>query len=263
MAEVYPSDSELLNIISDTGTGVEYIPTGTAPYYLHFRKLLYRLLLATRRANDLRVFDEGGLDIGVKAGKFWNGTSLVSFAGSSGNTLTDDKAAIYIYVDSGGNLVTDEYSDWPDMETTRHVRLAIVTTSGGDITAIVDARDHHSTAVPGAGSGGGSAVIEEHTADDTLTEGESGSIHTNRGATGVVTLTLPASASQGTEFTFCVQEYQQMRVDPGTAAIRDNSGQTPGRYKWADAIGECITLVADSNGDWVVTSKYGIWSEGA
>ncbi len=260
MAEVYPSDSELLNIISDAETGVEYIATGTAPYYLHFRKLLHRLLLATRRANDLRVFDEGGLDIGAKAGKFWNGASLVSFAGSSGNTLADDKAAIYIYLDSGGNLVTDEYSGWPDMETTRHVRLAVVTTSGGDITAIVDARDHHSVSIPGAG---GSSTIEAHTADDTLTEGESGSIHTNRGATGLVTLTLPASASAGTEFTFCVQDYQQMRVDPGTAAIRDNSGQTPDKYKWADAIGECITVVADSNGDWVTVAKYGIWSEEA
>ncbi len=262
MAEVYPSDSELLNIISDTETGVEYIPTGTAPYYLHFRKLLYRLLLATQRANDLRVFDEGGLDIGVKAGKFWNGTSLVSFAGSSGNTLADDKTAVYVYLDSAGNLVINEYTAWPDMQTTKHVRLAVITTSGGDITSIVDARDHHSTAVPGAGSGG-SAVIEAHTADDTLTEAESGSIHTNRGATGIVRLTLPASASQGTQFTFCVQEAQQMRVDPGTAAIRDTSGQTPDKYKWADAIGECIMLVADSNGDWVVTSKSGIWSEGA
>jgi len=70
MAEVYLSDNELLNIQSDSETGVEYIATGTAPYYLEFRKLLYRLLLAARRANDLRVYDEGGLNIGVKAGKF-------------------------------------------------------------------------------------------------------------------------------------------------------------------------------------------------
>ena len=262
MAETYPSDNDLLQIISDAGTGVEYIPTGTAPYYLHFRKMLYRLLQACRRGNDLRVYDEGGLSVGVKAGKYWIGTTLVSYAGSGGNTLADDKAAVYVYLDSTGNLVVNEYTAWPDMQTTKHVRLAVITTSGGDITSVVDARDHHSTSVPGAGSGG-SAVIEAHTADDTLTEGESGSTHTNRGATGVVTLTLPASASAGTEFTFCVQDYQQMRVDPGTAAIRDNSGQTADKYKWADAIGECITLIADSNGNWVVASKYGIWSEEA
>ena len=78
MAEVYPSDNELLNMQSESETGIEYIPTGTAPYYLHFRKLLYRLLLAARRANDLRVYDEGGLDVGVKLGKFWLGTVLIA-----------------------------------------------------------------------------------------------------------------------------------------------------------------------------------------
>lgn len=58
MSEVYPSDNELLQIISDTETGVEYIPTGQAPCYLEFRKLLYRLLLATKQGNDLCVLDE-------------------------------------------------------------------------------------------------------------------------------------------------------------------------------------------------------------
>lgn len=258
MAEVYPSDNDLLNITGDSETGVEYIPTGTAPYYLHFRKLLYRLLLVARRGNDLRVFDEGGLDVGVKSGKFWMGADLISYAGSSGNLLADDKASIYVYIDSSGNLVTNEYSVWPDMSVSRHVRLAVVTTSSGEIASIVDARGHHSIAVP---SGGGSVVIEAHTSDDTLTEAESGSVHSNRGATGIVTITLPAAASAGTVFTFCVQEAQQFRVDPGTATIRDTSGQTADKYKWADAVGECITLIADSNSDWAVTSKGGFWSE--
>ncbi len=260
MAEVYPSDNELLNIVSDSDTGVEYIPTGAAPYYLTFRKLLYRLLLAAKRANDLRVFDESGLDIGVKSGKFFNGTTLVSYSGSSGNTLADDKANIYVYLDSSGTLVTNEYSSFPDMSSTPHIRLAIVTTSDGDITSVADARDHHNISMPSAG---GSYVIEAHTSDDTLTESESGSVHTNLGATGMVTLTLPGSASAGTKFTFAVQAVQQLRVDPGTAAIRDNSGQTADKYKWADAIGECITLVADSNGDWVTVAKNGTWSEEA
>ena len=107
MAEIYPTDNELLNLQSDSQTGVEYIPTGTAPYYLHFRKLLYRLLLATCRANDLRVYDEDGLDIGVKAGKFWLGTQLIGYEGSSGNILADDKQNIYIYLGSAGSLITN------------------------------------------------------------------------------------------------------------------------------------------------------------
>lgn len=262
MAEVYPSDNELLNIQSDSETGVEFIPTGQSPYYLQFRKLLYRLLLAVKRANDLRVYDEGGLDIGVKSGKFWLGTELVSYGGSSGNTLADDKENIYIYLNLQGQLVTNEYSSFPDMAAVPHTRLAIVTTSNGNIDSITDCRTGHNFVIP-CGAGGVKKIIEEHTSDDTLTTAESGSVHTNLGASGVVTLTLPASAPAGTVFTFAVQATQELRVDPGSAAIRDDSGQTADKYKSADAIGECITLIADSNGDWVTTAKNGTWTEEA
>jgi len=256
MAEVYPSDNELLNIQSDGETGVEYIATGTAPYYLEFRKLLYRLLLATRRANDLRVYDEGGLDIGVKAGKFWLDTELMSYAGSSGNTLADDKQNIYVYLNSSASLVINEYSSFPDMATTPHIRLAIVSTSGGDIDSISDCRAGHNALVP-YGAGGVKKVIEAHTSDDTLTTAESGSVHSNLGAAGAVTLTLPASAPAGTVFSFAVQAAYELRIDPGTATIRDDSGQTADKYKSANAVGECLSLVADSNGDWATLPRTG------
>ena len=258
---MYPSDNDLLNILSDVETGVEYIPTGTAPYYLHFRRLLHRLLLSCRRGNDLRVFDEGGLSIGIKSGKFWVGNSLVTLTGASGVMLADDKASIYVYLDSAGTLVTDEYTAWPDMADTKHVRLAVVTTADGDITSISDSRDHHSIAMPGAGSAGQMLTVVNHTTDAILTEAESGSVHTNRGATGTIVLTLPANAVEGTCFNIAVQETQQIRLDPGTAAIRDNCGQTSDKYKWANAIGECIKLVADSNGDWITLAKNGTWLE--
>jgi len=262
MAETYPSDNDLLNIQSDSETGVEYIPTGTSPYYLQFRKLLYRLLRATRRANDLRVYDEGGLDIGVKAGVFWLGTELINYEGSSGNTLADDKENIYIYINSSGELVTDEYSNFPDMAATPHIRLAIVSTSSGDIDSLTDCRSGHNIAMP-YGAGGVKKTIEAHTSDDTLTASESGGVHTNLGATGTVTLTLPASAPAGTIFTFAVQAAQQLRVDPGSAAIRDDSGQTADKYKSADAIGACLKLAADVNGNWATMAKNGTWTEEA
>ena len=170
MTEVYPSDNSLLNLVSEAETGVEYIETGKAPYYLEFRRLLHRLLLATRRANDLRVFDEGGLDIGVKAGQFWNGATLVEYAGSSGNTLADDKSVIYIYLDSAGGLVIDEYAGFPEVSI-NHVRLAQVTTSGGDITVIEDCRGQHlfqSFAPPGKPGfvGVSLAILREVVSDD-------------------------------------------------------------------------------------------------
>lgn len=262
MAEVYPPDSDLLNMQSDVETGVEYIPTGTAPYYLQFRKLLYRLLLASRRANDLRVYDEGGLDVGVKPGAFWLGTQLVGYTGSSGNTLADDKQNIYIYLDSSGSLVTNEYSGYPSMATTPHVRLAQVTTSGGNIDSITDRRAGHSVVIP-YGAGGVQTTIEAHTTDDTLTETESGSVHTNLGATSTVTLTLPTSPGAGTIFTFAVQAAQELRIDPGAAAIRDDSGQTTDKYKSAGSIGGCLSIIADANGDWVTIAKNGAWTEEA
>jgi hypothetical protein len=260
MAEVYPSDSELLNLQTDSETGVEYIPTGTAPYYLHFRRLLHRLLLATHRANDLRVYDEGGLDIGVKPGKFWLGTDLIAFAGATASPLADNQAGIYVYLDAQGNLVTDEYVAFPSMATAPHVRLAIVSTSGGDIVSIVDYRGGHNIAVPYA-AGGMRRPIEAHATSDTLAAAESGSVHTNLGATDTVTLTLPADAAEGTEFTFAVQAAQELRIGPGVAAIRDSSGQTAGKYKAATAIGASITVVADSNGDWTVTARAGTWTQ--
>ncbi|MBN2138413.1 MAG: hypothetical protein JW720_11460 [Sedimentisphaerales bacterium] len=262
MAEVYPSDNELLNIQSDGETGVEYIATGTAPYYLEFRKLLYRLLLASRRANDLRVYDESGLDIGVKPGRFYVATELITYEGSSGNTLAGDKDSIYVYLDASGQLVTDEYDGFPDMAATPHVRLATVATSAGDIDSITDCRAGHNIAIPYP-AGGIKKVVEAHDSDDALAEAESGSVHSNLGATGLVTLTLPASASAGTQFTFAVQAAYELRVDPGAAAIRADSGQTAGKYKSADAVGQSLTLVADSNGDWAAVAACGTWTEEA
>lgn len=262
MGEVYPPDNELLNLQSDSATGVEYIPTGAAPYYLHFRKLLYRLLLAAQRANDLRVYDAGGLDVGVKAGKFWLGNELIACAGLTAHTLADDKEAIYLYLDADGTLVADEYDSFPSMAAVPHVRLAIVSTSDGDITSITDCRTGHNCLIPYS-AGGVRRVIEAHVADDSLAATESGSVHTNRGATEPVTLTLPEDAPEGTQFSFAVQAAGELRVDPQTATIRDDSGQEPTAYKSADTIGAALTLVADANGDWVTIAKNGTWTQEA
>ena len=136
MGEVYPPDNTLLSLQVDNETGVSYITTGQSPYYLQFRKMLHRLLLSLKRGNDLRVYDEGVLNVGVKPGKFWLGTQLINYIGSTYNTLADDKSSIYLYLDSNGNLVTNEYTAFPDMATTPHIRLATVITSDGDINSI-------------------------------------------------------------------------------------------------------------------------------
>jgi hypothetical protein len=104
-------------------------------------------------------------------------------------------------------------------------------------------------------------MTEGHTSDDTLAASESDSVHTNLGATQTVTLTLPASPSAGTQLTFAVQAAYELRIDPGTAAIRDDSGQTADKFKSASAVGSSLTLVADVNGDWATVAKNGTWTE--
>ncbi len=257
MAEIYPSDSELLNLLSDAETGVEYIPTGTAPYYLHFRKLLQRLLLATRRANDLRVFDEGGLTFGVKPGKFFDGNSLVEYAGSTGNVLADDKPTIYVSLDSDGSLHFTSYLAFFDQGFGQYVHLAKIATSGGDITSLEDCRDEHSIAMPQKRSVG----FEDHTEWRVLSHAESGSVHTNKDATGMFYLGLPTYAQAGTKFTFFVYEAQELRIDPVAASIIDEVGSTAGFYRSCSTVGASITLVSNEDGDWLVVAKNGSWPE--
>ena len=141
MTEVYPSDNALLSLLSENETGVEYIETSKAPYYLEFRKLLYGMLLATRRANNLRVFDEGGLDVGVKGGAFHDSAgNTVAYAGSTGNALTDN-VTNYLYLDSAGALIVNT-TGFPATSVV-HVRLATVPTSNADIDSITDERGVH------------------------------------------------------------------------------------------------------------------------
>jgi len=113
----------------------------------------------------------------------------------------------------------------------------------------------HAATVRGMG-----VVIEHHTTDDALTAAESGSVHTNLGAAGTVTFTLPQTGvSAGTAFTFACMADQALRVDPGAAGAVYIKGvkQADDKYVQISDIGDFMTLVADGNGDWVSTSNLG------
>ena len=113
-----------------------------------------------------------------------------------------------------------------------------------------------------SGGFGHKVVIEDHTANDTLTEAESGSVHTNKGATGAITISLPSAPTEGTTFTFFVYAAQEFRIDPGDNDAIYASGITAadGKYVSADALGEYITLVANSAGDWIAVAINGTWT---
>ncbi len=113
-------------------------------------------------------------------------------------------------------------------------------------------------------SGSGSHVfsIEHHTADDTLAKEETGSIHTNLGEDGAVTLTLPQDVVGSERFMFAVMTAQELRVDPGAAgAIYINGAkQSDDAYITANDEGESVMLIADGNGDWVALFTQGTWT---
>lgn len=109
----------------------------------------------------------------------------------------------------------------------------------------------------------GLRVVEAHTAGDTLLSTESGSVHTNTGAAGTITLVLPA-ATVGQEFVFFVGAVQQLRLDPnGSETISLPSTGVAGgagKYLVADAIGESVQLICCVAGSWAVLGYTGTWT---
>lgn len=105
-------------------------------------------------------------------------------------------------------------------------------------------------------------ILEHHTAGDTLTKAESGSLHTNLGATETVTLILPQDAVAGTVFRFAVMAAYELRIDPGAAGgiYINGAKQTDNMYISADDEAETVELVCDGNGDWIAIGAVGTWT---
>lgn len=106
-------------------------------------------------------------------------------------------------------------------------------------------------------------AVEAHTADDTLLSSESGTTHTNAGASGAIVLTLPA-ATVGLTFRFVVRAAQELRIDPaGSETISLPSTGVPGAggaYLTANAIGEAVELFCDTAGTWTAGFFTGTWT---
>ena len=174
MAEQYPSDAAL-NALSGTADAEQEVlhpAIGESPYYTSFYKMLTRLLLAARRAGDLRVFKDGPLTFGVRAGSFFDGDTLRTFQQADGQALTDN-ATNYVYVSADGTLHVNT-TGFPVPSATPHIRLAAIVTSGGSYdgrpdTEGGDVADCRGAAMFAPASGLSADLVDGETI--TLTEG--------------------------------------------------------------------------------------------
>jgi hypothetical protein len=100
-------------------------------------------------------------------------------------------------------------------------------------------------------------------ADYDLKETDSGGVFTNEGASGAIVFDLPV-AKEGLKYHFRVMVAQALRVNPqddeqvslpSTGAL-----QVAGKYIEADAVGESVTVEANSDGKWFVTKYIGTWT---
>lgn len=92
---------------------------------------------------------------------------------------------------------------------------------------------------------------------------DSGKVFTSVGASGTITITLPA-ATVGQNYMFRVGAAQQLRIDPdGTEVIALPStgvAGAAGKYLVADADGETVHLVCTKAGTWSVMGYTGSWT---
>lgn len=155
----------------------------------------------------------------------------------------------------GGVIKVDHQA----LKVTREYRLGYYA-SGAPSAAVAIANHTGYYWVP-QGAGVLNSIIV--TADRTLTAGESGSVISNAGAAGTVTVALPA-AVPGLWYQFLVEAVQQLRIDPNgteTIALPSTGVQSSaGAYIVADALTEGVTIYCNTAGSWDVLRFTGTWT---
>lgn len=158
MPEQYPSDAELLSMVADAATGAEYVPTGMSPYHLAFRKLVHRLCQAAARANDLRVYRDGSLTIGIRPGRLHIANQPRQFAGVEAFAVSAS-AVTWLWLTNAGALAHSTVALPADRSAI--LPLAKVTAGAAEITEILDLRSETLFAVPSLPTLGVTATAAE------------------------------------------------------------------------------------------------------
>lgn len=145
--ERHPTDAELLALTQDPATGVDYIPTGKSPYHLDYRRSLHRTLRAAERANDLRVYIDDDLSVGVRPGRCFIADGPVDFAGEQGIAVPINTTTTF-WLDAAGDVQSSSSGLPADRAT--FVPLAEAVTDATAITSLTDLRGEAFLQAPSA-----------------------------------------------------------------------------------------------------------------
>ncbi len=143
MAEQKLDAADLLALSGtvDSLSGVLHLTKGGGyDWYNDFAAAIHRIGLCVAPLG-CRVYKDADLTCGVRAGKYWWAGVLTTYAGATGQALSDDSTnRIYINAASGALVITTDA--WSTLASTAHIRLAEIVTADGvyDITDITDLR---------------------------------------------------------------------------------------------------------------------------
>ncbi|QDU72809.1 hypothetical protein [Mucisphaera calidilacus] len=137
MSEWSPEDRVLLAQVEDAATGVPYIETGRSPYYAEFRRMVERLARVAERGNDLRVYRDGLLSVGVRGGRCRVAGACHEVASVAGMAVVGH-GLTRVWVDASGE-VRVSVDAFPE-DRSAHLRLAEVFAEEGAVVSITDLR---------------------------------------------------------------------------------------------------------------------------
>ena len=226
-------------------------------------------LLMAAVSDALRVWkdDADDMEFGVNAGLIHYRGAVVTYAGATEQTLTDD-ATNYIYLDltTGAAVLTVNTSAFPtDGSATPHIRLATILTADSTF-AYTDITDYRDSGAWSPVDMGDVFAVEENTAGsgspNVLTAGESGKVLSNEGSAATNYHTLPTAVA-GLTYTFVNADASDlMRIVAGAsdmivvgATITKAAGYIESTARW-----DKIVLVAVDEVYWVAVTFFGAWT---
>lgn len=181
----------------DANVGLKYDARGSQPWYEKLVNWLWHLGQASAFWGLVKEDDATALTIALMPGRFtFNGTTL-AYAGGATTVTNNDTTYVWVYNLAGVATIGTaiDATGWP---TYKHIKLAEVTASGGDITAIDDRRADHLMQVNSVTPQ--IPLMSLRNEDGTVMDatGGAGKWHLVAGGWGTGTLTVEAEAVQNT-----------------------------------------------------------------